>query len=550
MNREHCHTELHDKMNRLLSGPLVHTRAAALAGLLVPLASVAAVAAPGGQCDFYSGGLAASLFDPVPDLIGGDGRRVRTNDEQLATMGRVVAGVAADGVSQVVMRISGSFGAGSGEQITVTVLRNGVNPSMSVDDDGSVGAVGAECPGTGCQSNHVTVTTKCMNGTLLAFAVYRSPTDFPRSSVNDSARVFRDVHLRLSSAFGEAGVTVRVMRPPVALIHGLWSNADAWEHFSPLLSSAMSDVRFRVAPLDYGYIPVRVISSSPPLTVDGLGKVTANSLGFTFNRGPLRQQIIALVNDFKTGVNPEGIPVASVQADVVGHSMGGTIARSMVLDAQFLSDSSFRQGVIHKLITIDTPHLGSALATRLLADDEFDGCFQHSFGNIGQAVLTTAVVASGNRSNVVNGAVGDLVDSPMSAALQDLANNNSHQLPTAMISGAYRNWAWLDSNFNISKYLIQHWPTGCPGDPLLSKLNSTDWPAIFNEDNDGIVQRTSQENGLTTSGFLDGYAHSEGTTQLGFAAPTVLAPGASPLLVIGLLNTPLTNAQFYKKINP
>jgi hypothetical protein len=55
-----------------------------------------------------------------------------------------------------------------------------------------------------------------------------------------------------------------------------------------------------------------------------------------------------------------------VQADVVAHSMGGDIARTMAGLSNFTSQSNYGLGPIHKLITIGTPHLGTPLATDLI----------------------------------------------------------------------------------------------------------------------------------------------------------------------------------------
>ena len=105
--------------------------------------------------------------------------------------------------------------------------------------------------------------------------------------------------------------------------------------------------------------------------------------------------------------------------------------------------------------------------------EEYDRCLQRIFGNVGQAVLSTAVVDG----VTVSGALGDLVDSPMSSALQQLAASNIHPLPTAMLVGKYLNFGTLDSS--LVAWALKHRPLGCPTDPLALQLNSTDWPAIF-----------------------------------------------------------------------
>jgi triacylglycerol esterase/lipase EstA (alpha/beta hydrolase family) len=53
--------------------------------------------------------------------------------------------------------------------------------------------------------------------------------------------------------------------------------------------------------------------------------------------------------------------VAAVQADVVAHSMGGDVARTMPTLATFTGQSTYGLGPVHKLITIGTPHRGNSV---------------------------------------------------------------------------------------------------------------------------------------------------------------------------------------------
>jgi pimeloyl-ACP methyl ester carboxylesterase len=61
---------------------------------------------------------------------------------------------------------------------------------------------------------------------------------------------------------------------------------------------------------------------------------------------------------------------AAAQADVIGHSMGGLLTRIWTQNRTFYGTFQFYQsrlnyytGNVHKLITIDSPHLGSFAAT-------------------------------------------------------------------------------------------------------------------------------------------------------------------------------------------
>ena len=57
--------------------------------------------------------------------------------------------------------------------------------------------------------------------------------------------------------------------------------------------------------------------------------------------------------------------VAAEQVDVVGHSMGGLIARTLSTVRDF-PDPTTNRGPVHKLISINTPHAGSPFANDLL----------------------------------------------------------------------------------------------------------------------------------------------------------------------------------------
>src|SRR5260370_14032024 len=46
--------------------------------------------------------------------------------------------------------------------------------------------------------------------------------------------------------------------------------------------------------------------------------------------------------------------------------MGGDITRFLMLHPGFLANETFGSGYIHKVVTIDTPYLGTPLAARLL----------------------------------------------------------------------------------------------------------------------------------------------------------------------------------------
>jgi pimeloyl-ACP methyl ester carboxylesterase len=132
------------------------------------------------------------------------------------------------------------------------------------------------------------------------------------------------------------------------LIHGIWSGPQTWVYFgvraNNQLTPLVNDQRFKAYLIDYE---------------DTKGD------GFAVNADLVKQEIVQRLDPFTKGSNRQGILVAAVQVDIVAHSMGGDLARTMVTRPNYLSANNYQKGLIHKLITIDTPHLGSEFANRL-----------------------------------------------------------------------------------------------------------------------------------------------------------------------------------------
>ncbi|MCU1240036.1 MAG: hypothetical protein JWO71_762 [Candidatus Acidoferrum typicum] len=508
------------------------------------------------------------LQDPIPNLVTGSAVKSSSQLQSLLASGRAVAGVAADGVTQVVVRIQGTNIAG--HSFMVALLNDQGTQSTAPNEDGALGSPGD----TNFSQSQVTVTAGSadINGVAYAFAVYRAPKDFARPTGNggfksgvcnlntrtDDLLQCRSVSLKVQDITSGNPVTVAtapvtIARPPVTLIHGMWDSSSAWDNFFPLVTGPnTADLRFRLIRANYdGIIGNLITASDPPYPQRVLLRAQRNSLGFTWNASSVLSQIKAGIEDFKGGNNPIGISVAAVQSDIVAHSMGGVIARTAALQPGFLNDNlnpSFGQGYIHKLVTIDSPHLGSPLATQLLTPQESGGCLQLLLANRQKFVFNTVTL---NGAGTVSGAVADLVDAPMSPALSNIANNSPHPLPTSLIAGIYTDWPGLDSSGTA--WAIRHWPLGCPSDPLAQRLTSTGWQQLFNnQPNDAIVSESSELNNLIPSPgsqFL-GNVHSPGTESLGFSAPSVMDAGNVPNQVIFLLNTPVTSTVYFNQLNP
>jgi hypothetical protein len=471
------------------------------------------------------------------------GQAISTDFNLLARTGRRVQGIAADGVSQIVVRIP----ANAGEQVTVTILEDDdpETPATESDHSGTLGSPGPPCPGFGCSQLQLTVTGSGTTNGPFAFVVYRAPMDFVTSE-DDHELAHRDVYLKIQRGGNTSIVPIKVVRPLVTMIHGIWSSWGMWNTFSPLVNGAGSvDARFRILRVSYDDdIRDRIISSNPTYPVF-VSTPKGNSLGWRYNAAKVRSQILEELQVFRTGRNPANMSVAATQTDIIAHSMGGDITRTMPLLPGFLGGNTFRQGIVHKLITLDTPHLGSAVATRVFDQLEAGSpCIAGFLGFAGNYSFRTVNLRG---AGVVTGALGDLEDAPMSQALTDLASQQVRRLPIHAIAGIYTDWGRLLWH----PYTVFLREVACAEDSLAQLFTPSGWRTVFgptNNDNDGVVSLTSQR----PPGFLGttftGYTHSEGMLMLGFARPTIYDAGEVPDRVIELLNTPVTNEQIFRRI--
>jgi pimeloyl-ACP methyl ester carboxylesterase len=266
----------------------------------------------------------------------------------LASGGRVVENIAADGVAQVVVSIPASA---VGEKITVKLSPSQCTDTASascIDNYGLIFDPAANPPPDvfgATSSNIVTVTAFPTPQGPTAFAAYRAPMDFVRTDSsthtnNDSTAPNRSVTLSLTS--DQKGnlpdLQINVVRPPIVLVHGNWSNKRSWKAFQPFYRNL--DKRFKSYLVDY--------SSTMALGV------AQNALGVATR---LESTNEAFRRQFKA---------ATSQFDVVAYSLGGLVTRMISSNAKAAPPYfAYGKHQFHKMITLDTPHLGSPFASNL-----------------------------------------------------------------------------------------------------------------------------------------------------------------------------------------
>jgi hypothetical protein len=470
-------------------------------------------------------GATYTLTDPVvAGLVSGTSITTNTSSIAAATTG-VVKGTAADGTTEVILRIPASA---AGQNFTVTVINDANAPSTSVANDGGLFALGGS-PSSAASS--LVVTSVAVTGGAEAFAIYLAPVNFSRTSA-DNTLTTRSVTLQVSLASAVTGTaSVIVARPPVVLVHGLWGSASSFSNFTPLITDAIFDINYAT----YNNAITGITSTTPSLSkTSGL---EANSLGFAYNAPSVLAQINNFIANYRTSAN-----VASVKADIVAHSMGGDVSRTMVLLSNFLSNPTFPTfgaGPINKLITIATPHLGTPVAADLLASN--NACVRNVLAG-DQDYAISSITFSGQTAN---GAVGDLQGNGLGSSLSPaLASFKSAQpFKTAYIAGiaTSTNLNGLSCIF-CTATLVR---ALCSGNPLATDLTASKWTTIYGQNNDTIVPIDSALNNLTGQQF-SGVIHTAALETLDFKGPSVLDPASNiSTAVINLLNEQPTGSDFH-----
>jgi hypothetical protein len=264
-------------------------------------------------------------LDPLPsmaDLVTPAGGLSAFDQERLATEGEPVSGPAADGATRLLLRVklpaagNVTFGLpGSSEYGTLTGLG-----------------------GTGAPATTLTTATVPLLGAHYAFALYQAPDGLPFGSANAAG----GIAFTVSAATDTAGaaqptpLSLFLFQPPVVLLHGLWSDGRTWDGFS-----LNANGRFN-------WITAPTYPNAAPLAanVEVVRARLQDALGMARAQG-----------------------VAACRVDVVGHSMGGLLARAWASagnESAYFAPRNWYAGDMRRLITLDTPHAGSPLANAIL----------------------------------------------------------------------------------------------------------------------------------------------------------------------------------------
>ncbi|MDD5428150.1 MAG: hypothetical protein PHI58_02810 [Candidatus Omnitrophica bacterium] len=301
------------------------------------------------------------------------GAEVWDDPERLvATKGTAMEGVATDGVARLLLRLP----VNDAGNVTFSIEGGTGDP----DEDGILRSADRYDEG-----DSITVSTDMVSGKNYALAIYQAPDSFVRSGHSeDKQATERKLTIKATPTIGSSVQReIKLVRPPLILVHGLWSNPAMWwkGDFRVKLNAAVPGLR--IFTVDYSKKNANKFSDNKdvPYYCEGYSILRVKSI-------------------FKTN------KISMIQADVLGHSMGGLLARiwAGAGEDKYFRDDNFRKGDIHKLITLNTPHYGSFLA------DLGMGCMNHSYtGRKLDFKIGLFLVAEMSGCSFTRGAVLDLM---------------------------------------------------------------------------------------------------------------------------------------------
>ncbi len=321
------------------------------------------------------------------------------------------------------------------------------------------------------EGNSIAVNSVNVNGKDYAFAIYQAPENFVRQNniddLHTSERIL-NLQVDITGATSNSSFTkpIKLVRPPVVLVHGLWSSSKMWTG-----GERDDGYDFHTA-LANSFEKIRIFKPNYP-----------NDVSFETNKEVIKKAIITAKNDLKQH------KISMVQIDIIGHSMGGVLAKiwAEAGDYAYLSNKNFWAGDIHKLITLDSPLKGSFLADAGIACRNGPHCLK--------AHVLLSLMEFFGRS-IIKGAVEDLMTT--SPAMQKI-NSIGINTPRHSIIGHYADYSIqtrIDSNGN-TLYII----VGLPKDyhDIHNVLEESGYPVISNviSGSDLVVSIDSQQGNLS-----------------------------------------------------
>lgn len=254
-------------------------------------------------------------------LQRGSSVTLTTKKDLLAAASVSRYGIVADGVTRLLLRIR------TDKPVSFS-LSPGVGTLTKID--------GSE------RGTSVFVEPVTARGEQEVFAVYQAPATY--SGTNQPSVVTIRAQIYSGPVAENIEERIDVYRPPVILVHGVWSDSSTWNRLVDRLRDNHYDV-CDTCLADYGDDPA---GSFDP-----------------FSPGRPIQELASRVDRTLELYRRSGRAIS--QIDVVAHSLGGLVSRAFASrGSAYRRLDNYLAGDFHKLITFGTPHSGTNIAVWLL----------------------------------------------------------------------------------------------------------------------------------------------------------------------------------------
>ena len=188
-----------------------------------------------------------------------------------------------------------------------------------------------------------------IEGSSFREAIYTAPDSFPENNSSYSwmveAQLIYTHHYNSSvSEVKHVHVNIEIIRPPVVFIHGLNDTEQCWREMDSLLIKSglyRDGINFR---LDYSTTNTSSFNTNVPVVGLGIQKAQRRALCKGY---------------------------VATKCDLVGHSMGGILARLYVQNGATYYGTNTKE--VNRIITVNTPHAGSEIADCVMGHKVFIG---------------------------------------------------------------------------------------------------------------------------------------------------------------------------------
>jgi pimeloyl-ACP methyl ester carboxylesterase len=277
------------------------------------------------------------ILDPNPNLINLESGALINDVSAIHSINDTRIGTIADGVSKLLLVASYE------NPLNFTILDNDNNSQSK----GTLSSLSSNPASIELQNSTVIVDPQITDSEIpVVTAVYTPPLTYPNDTFETTAENHETIKLLVEDVVNPSNkteISLSLYPVPVVLVHGIWSNPDeSWiqTNFTETLETANIEVYLA----DYRGHNAETFD---PYSITSIGNYGIDSI---------RNSVSEILDSYRN----DGI--AASQVDIVGHSMGGLMARGFVQQPDFVNENNYFQGYIHRLITIGTPHYGAHLA--------------------------------------------------------------------------------------------------------------------------------------------------------------------------------------------